>query len=80
MDDPRVDKMAFNKNNHNAYQVTLTSEKLSIEEVTSQSICSLSSHQNGTLLVTCLLVFSLENVKVAKFMLSFVFVGPEIEV
>ncbi|XP_040989013.1 uncharacterized protein LOC121236642 [Juglans microcarpa x Juglans regia] len=29
MDDPKVDKMAFNKNNHNAYQVTLTSGKFS---------------------------------------------------
>ncbi|KAF5460185.1 hypothetical protein F2P56_020071 [Juglans regia] len=32
MDHPRVDKMAFNKNNHNAYQVTLTSAKLSAIE------------------------------------------------
>ncbi|XP_018825084.1 ankyrin repeat-containing protein At5g02620-like [Juglans regia] len=32
MDHPRVDKMAFNKNNHNAYQVTLTSDKLSTKE------------------------------------------------
>ncbi|KAF5460186.1 hypothetical protein F2P56_020072 [Juglans regia] len=67
MDHPRVDKMAFNKNNHNAYQVTLTSAKLSAIEVTSQSIFSLSSHQNGTLIISYTFIGKCKSRKVHAF-------------